>query len=114
LINVGAWIATDESHDETSGKLCRRTRRASAAADALPEVNPASAEVLAEVPLSPAEEIAAAAEAGLKAFAEWGRRAHPTPLRTQNSTPLFQGDHLFSARSSGELICVEASTQRAG
>jgi hypothetical protein len=61
LINVGAWIATDESHDETSGKLCRRTRRASAAADALPEVNPASAEVLAEVPLSPAEEIAAAA-----------------------------------------------------
>jgi acyl-CoA reductase-like NAD-dependent aldehyde dehydrogenase len=74
LINVGAWIATDESHDETSGKLCRRTRRASAAADSLPEVNPASAEVLAEVPLSPAEEIAAAAEAGLKAFAGWGRR----------------------------------------
>ena len=29
---------------------------------------------------------------------------------SNTSTALFQGDHLFSAKSSGELICVEAST----
>jgi outer membrane protein assembly factor BamB len=29
---------------------------------------------------------------------------------SHTSTALFQGDHLFSAKSSGELICVEAST----
>jgi outer membrane protein assembly factor BamB len=29
---------------------------------------------------------------------------------SHTSTALFRGDHLFSARSSGELICVEAGT----
>ena len=29
---------------------------------------------------------------------------------SHTSTALFRGDHLFSAKSSGELICVEAST----
>jgi malonate-semialdehyde dehydrogenase (acetylating)/methylmalonate-semialdehyde dehydrogenase len=48
--------------------------RASAALGAMPFINPASAEVLAEVPLLPAEEIPAAAEAGLMDFAERGRR----------------------------------------
>src|SRR5262249_5821095 len=29
---------------------------------------------------------------------------------SDTSTALFRGDHLFSAKSSGELICLEAST----
>ncbi len=29
---------------------------------------------------------------------------------SNTSTPLFQGDHIYSARTSGELICVEAAT----
>src|SRR5207244_1013572 len=29
---------------------------------------------------------------------------------SHTSTALFRGDHLFSAKSSGELICLEAST----
>jgi outer membrane protein assembly factor BamB len=29
---------------------------------------------------------------------------------SHTSTALFRGDHIFSAKSSGELICVEAST----
>ena len=29
---------------------------------------------------------------------------------SHTSTALFRGDHVFSAKSSGELICVEAST----
>lgn len=29
---------------------------------------------------------------------------------SHTSTALFRGDHLFSAKSSGELVCVEAST----
>ena len=31
-------------------------------------------------------------------------------IYSHTSTALFRGDHLFSAKSSGELICVEAST----
>ena len=31
---------------------------------------------------------------------------------SHTSTALFLGDHLYSAKSSGELICVEASTGR--
>jgi outer membrane protein assembly factor BamB len=31
-------------------------------------------------------------------------------IYSHTSTALLQGDHLFSARSSGELICVEAAT----
>jgi outer membrane protein assembly factor BamB len=37
------------------------------------------------------------------------------PLRrvlSHTSTALFQGDYLFSAKSSGELVCLEASTRR--
>src|SRR5207244_12134184 len=29
---------------------------------------------------------------------------------SHTSTALFRGDYLFSAKSSGELVCVEAST----
>lgn len=29
---------------------------------------------------------------------------------SQTSTALFRGDHLFSARSSGEFVCIDAST----
>ena len=31
-------------------------------------------------------------------------------IYSHTSTALFQGDHLYSAKSSGELICVDAST----
>jgi outer membrane protein assembly factor BamB len=31
-------------------------------------------------------------------------------IYSHTSTPLFRGEHLFSAKSSGELVCVEAST----
>jgi outer membrane protein assembly factor BamB len=31
-------------------------------------------------------------------------------ILSHTSTALFRGDHLFSARSSGELVCLEAST----
>ncbi|MBI3467139.1 MAG: PQQ-binding-like beta-propeller repeat protein, partial [Planctomycetes bacterium] len=31
-------------------------------------------------------------------------------LFSHTSTALFRGDHLFSARSSGELVCLEANT----
>ena len=50
------------------------TWRKSAAHEALKVLNPASAEVLAEVPLSPAAEVDAAARAAAKAFTEWRRR----------------------------------------
>lgn len=42
-------------------------------AEVLPVVNPATAQTLAEVPLSPAAEVATAADAALAAFAEWRR-----------------------------------------
>jgi malonate-semialdehyde dehydrogenase (acetylating)/methylmalonate-semialdehyde dehydrogenase len=59
--------------------------RASKAAEALPVLNPASAQALAEVPLSPATEVDAAATAAQKAFPEWRRR--PAGERIQ---PLFK------------------------
>jgi malonate-semialdehyde dehydrogenase (acetylating) / methylmalonate-semialdehyde dehydrogenase len=59
--------------------------RASRATEALPVLNPASAQVLAEVPLSPAEEVNAAAAAAQKAFADW--RHTPACERVQ---PLFR------------------------
>jgi len=31
-------------------------------------------------------------------------------ILSHTSTALFRGDHLFSAKSSGELVCLEAST----
>jgi malonate-semialdehyde dehydrogenase (acetylating)/methylmalonate-semialdehyde dehydrogenase len=52
---------------------------------ALKVLNPASAQALAEVPLSPAEEVDAAAVAAQKAFPEWRRR--PAGERIQ---PLFK------------------------
>jgi malonate-semialdehyde dehydrogenase (acetylating)/methylmalonate-semialdehyde dehydrogenase len=62
----GGWVASD-------------------ATEALKVLNPASAEVLAEVPLSPAEEVHRAAESAQKAFLEWRRR--PAGDRIQ---PLFK------------------------
>jgi malonate-semialdehyde dehydrogenase (acetylating)/methylmalonate-semialdehyde dehydrogenase len=63
-----------------------------AEAEALPVVNPATAETLAEVPLSPAAEVAAAAEAALAAFREW--RRVPAGDRIQ---PLFKLKALIEA-----------------
>jgi malonate-semialdehyde dehydrogenase (acetylating) / methylmalonate-semialdehyde dehydrogenase len=57
----------------------------SAAGEVLEVLNPASAAVLAEVPLSPAVEVAQAVEAALKAFAAWRRT--PAGERIQ---PLFK------------------------
>ncbi len=37
-------------------------------------------------------------------------RAPTRRIFSHTSTALFRGDHLFSAKSSGELICLEAST----
>ncbi|MGF1459209.1 MAG: CoA-acylating methylmalonate-semialdehyde dehydrogenase [Leptolyngbyaceae cyanobacterium] len=45
----------------------------SSASDRLPVHNPATAEILAEVPLSPAAEVDAATAAAVEAFAEWRR-----------------------------------------
>jgi malonate-semialdehyde dehydrogenase (acetylating)/methylmalonate-semialdehyde dehydrogenase len=61
------------------------TWQASRAVEALKVLNPASAQVLAEVPLSPPEEVDAAATAAQKAFPEWRRR--PAGERIQ---PLFK------------------------
>jgi len=58
---------------------------ASDATEALKVVNPASTEVLAEVPLSPAQEVDRAAESAERAFREWRRR--PAGDRIQ---PLFK------------------------
>ena len=59
--------------------------RASSAVDALNVINPASAAVIAEVPLSPAADVHAAVEAAECAFAEWRRT--PVVDRVQ---PLFK------------------------
>ena len=45
--------------------------RPSGASQALNVLNPASAQVLAEVPLSPAAEVGQAAETAVRAFAGW-------------------------------------------
>lgn len=58
------------------------TWQASAAAEYLPVVNPATAETLASVPLSSASEVAAAAEAAHEAFQSW--RRVPAPTRIQS------------------------------
>lgn len=58
---------------------------ASHATEALQVLNPASAAVLAEVPLSPAQEVGGAAESAAKAFKEWRRK--PAGDRIQ---PLFK------------------------
>jgi malonate-semialdehyde dehydrogenase (acetylating)/methylmalonate-semialdehyde dehydrogenase len=59
--------------------------QSSRAAETLPVLNPASRQVLAEVPLSPPAEVAAAAAAAARAFAEWRRT--PVGERIQ---PLFK------------------------
>jgi len=59
--------------------------QASRAVEALKVLNPASAQVLAEVPMSPPEEVDAAATAAQKAFPEWRHR--PAGERIQ---PLFK------------------------
>jgi outer membrane protein assembly factor BamB len=37
-------------------------------------------------------------------------RATSRRILSNTSTPMFRGDYLFSARSSGELVCIEAKT----
>src|ERR1700683_5137501 len=59
--------------------------RASSANDALNVIDPASAKVLAEVPLSPATDVNAAVEAAQRAFIDWRRT--PVVDRVQ---PLFR------------------------
>jgi malonate-semialdehyde dehydrogenase (acetylating)/methylmalonate-semialdehyde dehydrogenase len=59
--------------------------RASTANDALKVIDPASAKVLAEVPLSPATDVNAAVEAAERAFIEWRR----TPV-VDRIQPLFR------------------------
>jgi len=69
--------------------------QASRAAEFLKVLNPASAEALAEVPLSPAQEVDAAATAAQKAFPEWRRR--PAGERIQ---PLFKLKSLLETNLS--------------
>ena len=66
--------------------------QASTAGEALKVLNPASAAVLAEVPLSPATEVDQAVNAALKAFATWRRT--PAGERIQ---PLFKLKTLLEA-----------------
>jgi malonate-semialdehyde dehydrogenase (acetylating)/methylmalonate-semialdehyde dehydrogenase len=70
--------------------------RPSRAVEALKVLNPASAQVLAEVPLSPPEEVDQAAKAAQKAFAEWRRR--PAGERIQ---PLFKLKALMEENLDG-------------
>ena len=65
---------------------------ASGATESLEVLNPASAEVLAEVPLSPAQDVDRAAQAAAKAFVEWRRT--PAGDRIQ---PLFKLKSLLEA-----------------
>lgn len=66
--------------------------RSSSTAQTLDVINPASVEVLAEVPLSPAEEVGQAAEAAARAFAQWRR----TPV-VERVQPLFKLKGLLEA-----------------
>ena len=59
--------------------------RASSASETLNVINPASAKVLAEVPLSPAADVNAAVEVAERAFMEWRR----TPV-VDRIQPLFR------------------------
>ena len=59
--------------------------RASTASDSLNVINPASAKVLAEVPLSPATDVNAAVEIAERAFLQWRR----TPV-VERVQPLFK------------------------
>jgi malonate-semialdehyde dehydrogenase (acetylating)/methylmalonate-semialdehyde dehydrogenase len=59
--------------------------RLSSASEALNVINPASAKVLAEVPLSPAADVNAAVEVAQRAFLDWRR----TPV-VERIQPLFR------------------------
>jgi len=88
--------------------------RASRATEALKVLNPASTEVLAEVPLSPPEEVDAAAAAEEKAFPEWRRR--PAGERIQ---PLFKlkallEEHLPDLARSVTEECGKTYAESAG
>ena len=72
--------------------------RKSAAAETLEVINPANAETLTRVPLSPPSEVADAAQAALHAFPEWKRT--PVVKRIQ---PLFKLRTLLEEHSD-ELI----------
>jgi malonate-semialdehyde dehydrogenase (acetylating) / methylmalonate-semialdehyde dehydrogenase len=69
------------------------TWKVSGAAEALPIINPATQETLAQVPLSPASEVNEAAEAAAKAFEEW--RRVPATERIQY---LFRLKHLLEEK----------------
>jgi len=71
------------------------------AADVLPVLNPASAQVLAEVPLSPAADVSRAVEAAAKAFVEWRRR--PAGDRIQ---PLFKLKTLLEDNLDALARCI--------
>ena len=75
--------------------------QSSRAVEALKVLNPASAQVLAEVPLSPPEEVDAAAAAAQRAFPEWRRR--PAGERTQ---PLFKLKALLEQNLDELARCV--------
>jgi len=75
--------------------------QSSRAVEALKVLNPASAQVLAEVPLSPPEEVDAAAAAAQRAFPEWRRR--PAGERTQ---PLFKLKGLLEQNLDELARCV--------
>jgi malonate-semialdehyde dehydrogenase (acetylating)/methylmalonate-semialdehyde dehydrogenase len=88
--------------------------RPSAATEALNVLNPASGETLAEVPLSPAEEVAQAAEAAARAFPDWRRT--PAGDRVQ---PLFKlkallEDNLDSLARAITAECGKTYAESAG
>jgi len=76
----------------------------STAGETVPVINPATAEVLAEVPLSGAADVARAVEAAAAAFPEWRRT--PAEERIQY---LFALKHLFEAHRDelARLITME-------
>jgi len=70
------------------------TWRCPDANEALPVLNPASAQVLAEVPLSPAAEVDLAVEAASKAFEEWRRRPAGDRIQPLFKLKILLEDHL--------------------
>lgn len=75
--------------------------QSSAARDTLKVVNPASAQVLVEVPLSPAEEVNRAAEAAAKAFTGWRR----TPVGDR-IVPMFKLRELLVANREDLALTI--------
>ena len=75
--------------------------RVSAANQSLDVLNPASATVLAQVPLSPAEEVNQAAEAAASAFVQWRRT--PVVDRVQ---PLFKLKSLMEANLNDLALSI--------